>query len=341
MHPDLLTFYCPLPQEVSEQHDDLRENTLTWVRKFDLADGDPQRTIMLAFTGAAYSAYATPHATGATAQALSDYNAWAWAANDVAGSDLAAGELIVHLGRWERLMRSPGSFPQATDPMDVALDDVFSRLRDLLTPVQWERFVAGQSQWLYSMGWEVGLREQGGPATLNDYLAVRIGSVGCYSAVSYIDAVEGIELDEQQWASRTVRAAAESAMLVAALDNDRTSYNRERKLSVRKHNIFDVVRAEHPETSFENAVSTAIGLRDRAMTLYLQLRKRILDGADDTMSRYVAGIDRIVSGNIDLATAAVRYLDPETSHLFRRVDVPQSTAVPLSVPTVSWWWKCV
>lgn len=339
--PQLLCFYCPLETEVNPDFRQLGQRTLAWVRRFDLGSGDPGRATMLGLTGAAYAAHANPHATGELAQAFADYNAWAWAANDAAGSDRSAASLVVDFGRWERIMRSPGSWPDVSTPMDAALSEVFGRLRRILTPVQWERFVAGQSQWLYSMAWEVGLREQGGTHTVNDYLAVRFGSVGCYSAVSYLDAVEGIELSEGEWARPAVRAAAESGMLVAALDNDRTSYNRERKLAIKKHNVFDVIR-EETGCTFEEAVTEGIAIRDRAMNLYLRLRDQLLASASEDLQAYLTGVDRVISGNINLATAAVRYLDPETAHLFRRVDSPiDSRTDPLPIPTVAWWWEHV
>lgn len=88
------------------------------------------------------------------------------------------GTIIASLGRWERIVRSPRSWPEATRPLDAAASEVFQRLRRLLTPVQWERFIAGQSHWIQSMGWEAAHLEAGSPVPANDYLAMRIGYVG-------------------------------------------------------------------------------------------------------------------------------------------------------------------
>ncbi|MEU9113274.1 hypothetical protein AB0D04_16205 [Streptomyces sp. NPDC048483] len=337
----LLTFYCPLPAQESPEAVLLQQRTLEWAEKFDLGCGDPERTAMLASVGAAYTIHVTPHAAGPTAQALCDYNAWAWAANERVSASRQASEFIVDAGRWERIMRSPHSWPDATDPMDAGLRDAFTRLRNFLTPVQWERFVAGQSHWISSMGWEAAVWEQGGSRTLNHYLAVRLGSAGSYSAAAFLDAVERIELGEREWAHPTLRAAVEAGMLAAILDNDRYSYPRERRLRIGKHNVFDVLRREHPEYSLGQAVTEGITLRDRLLTLYLQLRDQLLTDAGNDLRRYLTGLDCIISGNLTMAATAVRYLSPDTAHAFQRTSTPPCdlpTGPPPSSPTIAWWW---
>ncbi|MFJ4965320.1 hypothetical protein ACIP6P_23190 [Streptomyces sp. NPDC088729] len=86
---------------------------------------------------------------GRVAQALCDYNAWAWVANDLVNSGQRTCDIVAAFGRWEHIIRSPRSWPGATG-LDAALADAFGRLRADLIPL-WERFVAGQSQWLLAM----------------------------------------------------------------------------------------------------------------------------------------------------------------------------------------------
>jgi hypothetical protein len=75
------------------------------------------------------------------------------------------------------------------------------------------------------------------------------------------------------------------------------------------------------------------------MTRYLQLRETLLAHAREDLRRYLTGIDRIISGHINLATTAIRYRDPETVHLVTRVDKPSDPSIaPLRIPTIAWWW---
>jgi hypothetical protein len=336
----LLTFYCPLPAEVSPEADMLRQHTQEWAKRFDLGEGDAERGALFALTGAVFAAHVYPHARGEVAQALADYDAWAWAANDFVGSDAPLPEIVVALGRWERIVRSPGSWPGSSRPLDAALADASARLRDLLTPVQWQRLTAGQSQWLYPMCWEAALRESGVPLGVDDYLAMRLSASGAgYAAPAYLDATEGIELSEREWADPVLRAAAEAGMLVGTLDNDRYSYFRERDLAVKKHNLFDALRVDDPSLPFAQAVDKAVALRDRIMSLYLKLREQLLPTAGTDVRRYVAGLDTVISGNMNFAAKAARYLLPEMPYAVTVTEVPcdDSTAPP-DLPTIAWWW---
>jgi hypothetical protein len=336
----LLAFYCPLAAEVSPEAETLQQRTQEWAKRFDLGEGDPERAAIFALTGAVFAAHVYPHARGEAAQALADYDAWAWAANDFVGSDASLPEIVVTLGRWERIVRSPGSWPGSSRPLDAALADAFLRLRELLTPVQWQRLTAGQSQWLYPMCWEAALRESGVPLGVDDYLAMRLSASGAgYAAPAYLDATEGIELSEQEWADPVLRAAAECGMLVGTLDNDRYSYFRERDLEVKKHNLFDSLRVDDPSLSFAQAVDQAVVLRDRLMGLYLRLREQLLLTAGDDVRRYLAGLDVVISGNMNFAAKAARYLLPKTPYSVTVTDEPcDNSLTPPDLPTIAWWW---
>jgi Terpene synthase family 2, C-terminal metal binding len=335
----LLSFYCPLPSQTSPEAEQLKESTLAWARRFDLAEGDANRTDMCAATGTALATHMTPHARGDLAQALSDYNAWAWAVNERSDEATDTGRFVAELGRWERIMRSPGSWPKATAPLEASVADVFGRMRRLVSPVQWQRFVIGQGTWLYHVAWEVSLRGHG-PLPVNDYLAMRIGAVGTYAAASYVDAVEGIELSEQEWARPLVRAAAEAGIMVGALDNDRYSNLRERHLPVTKPNAMQAVAHEHPDWTHAEVVEEVVAIRDRIMVLYLALRERILADASADLQRYVTGLDLFISGNINLAATASRYLLAGTEHHPGLVPEPSDDRLePLPIPTFAWWWE--
>ncbi|MFF7635296.1 hypothetical protein ACFZB9_19390 [Kitasatospora sp. NPDC008050] len=335
----LLAFYCPLDVEVSPDIKLFQQRTREWAERFDLGEGDRERTRMLALTGSSFLAHTYPHATGAVGQALADYSAWGWVPNDVIGSGCPLPEAVSLMGRWEFMMHSPHSWPASTDPRDAALADVMARLRALLSPVNWERFTAAQGTWLYQMGWEASLREQGATLSVNDYLALRFTAGAALAAGSYIAPVEGIELSADDWAHPVVRAASAAGLLVAVLDNDRYSYLRERHLPVQKENLFHAVQRDHPGLTVTEAIARGVAIRDRLMTLYLRLREQLLTGAADDLRRHVTGIDRIISGNINFCTATTRYLLTDAIDITTNTDKPTDpSTAPLPYPTIAWWW---
>ncbi|MEU1549281.1 terpene synthase family protein [Nocardia sp. NPDC005745] len=333
----LLTFYLPLQPDIHPDATSIQQQTLRWVRSFDLGQGDDMIHVMVSQVGAGLLSYCYPCATGELAQLLANYNAWAWVAQDRLAALTRTCEAMLAIGRWERIVRSPNSWPATTDALEAALADVFKRLRRCMTPVQWERFLAGQSQWVSALGWEVALRERGTALTLNDYLALRMGISGCYAAPAYLDAVQGIELDEKQLSHPRFRAAVDTAMMTAALDNDRYSYLRELDREGKDYNLFTALRNEYPDWSVAQVIDSGIAYRDRIMTRYLQLRAQLLRDANHDCRTYLEGIDLIVAGNMNFAAAAAtRYNLPYHPVITDQPSDPRTELPPAA--TIAWWW---
>lgn len=340
---DLFSFYCPLPEEVISTSESLEAETLAWAEKLDLGQGDTQATKLYALTGAKFMAHVYPHANGNLAQALSDYSAWGFAANDKAvptDPTIRTCDVLHTLFRWVRTMRSPNSWTLDDNSLSAALRDTFMRLRDCMTPVQMHRFTVGQTSWLLDQSWETSLRERGAALTVNEYLAMRIGSGGTYAATSYIDAVEGIETPDQELASPIARAAAEAGMMAGLLDNDRYSLGKESRPGFKKYNIFDALRHQHPNLSVRQAILDGIAIRDRILILYARLCNQFLPRASKELRQYFIGVDRIISGNVTYGTTALRYLNPASFSTIQRTEKlpPGLPTEPLPYPTIAWWW---
>jgi terpene synthase-like protein len=339
----LFSFYSPFSEEINPTVENLEIGTLSWAEKFDLCQGDAQATTFYALTGAKFMAHVYPHANGNLAQALSDYSAWGFAANDQAvptDPTIRTCDVLHTLFRWVRTMRSPNSWIADDNSFSAALRDTFLRLRDCMTPLQMHRFTTGQTSWLLDQSWETSLRERGAALTVNEYLAMRIGAGGAYAATSYIDAVEGIEVSGQELASPIVRAAAEAGMMAGLLDNDRYSLIKESRPQFKKYNIFDVLRCENPDLSPQQAILDGIAIRDRLLILYTRLCNQFLQHASEELRQYFIGVDRIISGNVTYGTTALRYLNPASATTIQRTEEPPTNlpTTPLPYPTITWWW---
>ncbi|MBZ4318383.1 terpene synthase family protein [Streptomyces huiliensis] len=336
------TFFCPFPSETSPEADRLLAGTLAFARAYDLGGGDDAAATVLAHAGAGVLVHLLPHATGELAQALADYNSWAFRADDLAvpaPGTARTCDVVTRLARWTYLMRTPGAFPHGT-PLDNAVSDAFRRLRRLMTPVQFDRFVTGQMLWVWSMLWETGQRERGDRLSVNDYLAMRRGSVGIDATPAFLDAVEGIEVPAREAAAPAVKAAVEAAMFVPALDDDRWSYHRELRPGMEKCNIFHALRHDDPGLSLHDAMREAITLRNRVLDLYLRLRGQILPQASPQLRRYFGAMERVISGAIVLGITNPRYVLPGTTRDARITDeAPTDLPTgPLPYPAVAWWW---
>ncbi|MFI9508613.1 hypothetical protein [Nocardia sp. NPDC052566] len=341
--PDgFLDFWCPFDAEVCPEADTLSAGTRAWAQQFDLGDGDPAKTELYANVGAVFTANVYPHITGPVGQALTDYSAWGWVANDHALPPQGARtcDVLHKLYRWARIMRAPSSFPELTTPADAALTEVFTRLYEEAPARPRARLVDSQVRWLLDMGWEVVLHERGAQLTVNDYLAMRLGSGGAEAALGYVEIVEGIEVPDREWTAPRFRAASEAGMFAAVLDNDRYSLSNDLTNGLTKYTIFNALLTEYPNLTATEALLAGVEIRNRMLNLYIQLRAQILSGASSELRRYLTGLDLIVSGNIVFGATALRYHTPQLADAPQRHETPTSPpgGDRLPYPTISWWW---
>src|SRR5918999_1416929 len=158
-----------------------------------------------------------------------------------------------------------------------------------------QAFTTGQTSWLLDQSWEASLRERGAELTVNEYLAMRIGAGGVYAAISYIDAVEGIEVSGQELASPIVRAAVEAGKIGGGVEKKPYSFIKESRPRSKKYNIFDALRYDNPSLSPQQAILDGIAIRDRLLVLYTRLCNQILPHASEELRQYFIGADRIIS----------------------------------------------
>lgn len=190
------------------------------------------------------------------------------------------------------------------------------------------------------MTWETALRERGEKLGVNAYLAMRIGPVGTYAALGYLDAAAGIEPPEAELRAPKALAASEAGIFAAGLDNDRYSLLKESAPDKAGYNLFNAFQHDHPELSPAQAVERAVGLRNRMMAVYLRLREQIIPGASEQLTRYFEALDLVIAGNIAFGTRTLRYFAPDALPDVHITRTPPSDlpAGPPPYPAIAWWW---
>ncbi|MGW2425815.1 terpene synthase family protein [Streptomyces sp. NPDC001709] len=316
---------------------------VAWARKSGLGGGDPQLAELYGNAGALLTAHVFPRATGPLQQALADYGAWAFESNDRVVPDRKGhlGEVVHAINRWAQLMRAPGTWMTDAVPFEEALRDALERIRIHASDVQYERMVRGQETWLQYMLWETALRENNRPPGVNEYLAMRTGSGGTYATIGYLDLVQDIETTAPELAAPAVRAAAHAGILTAVLDNDRYSCFKEESLGQDKYTLTGALRTDDPALKRQESLRRTVQIRNTVMAMYLHLRDQVLTDASAQLHSYFEGIDRVIAGNFNFATTALRYLDPATAALCRHTTTAPpdlATDNPLPYPAISWWW---
>ncbi|WP_433755675.1 terpene synthase family protein [Nocardia sp. CA-135398] len=335
--PALLSFYCPLTPELSPEHDAVAQEMYDWIFAMNLTD-DENQAQMLAQAGAGFNSYFTPHARGELARALSKYNVCAWLANEMVQQIRDPAQFGAMAARWARIMEEPRTCPPDGLPMDLALAEAFSHIRSLLTPAKWQHFSSAQSHWMHGLAWENCLHAVK-DLTVHDYLSFRYVMSGCYAAAAFAYAVPEQNPSLEEWAHPKVRAAADAAMMVDALDNDRYSYLKESIVETDKKTIFAALRHDDPGLSPEDAIIRGVRLRDRILTLYLTLRSELLPDASEGLAAYLTGLDLIIAGNLVFcADMGLRYGLPEGSVRMDAAPLDDTVAAP-GIAAIDGWWE--
>ncbi|MBT2511728.1 hypothetical protein J7I98_39355 [Streptomyces sp. ISL-98] len=339
-------FYCPFEAAIHPQADAIEQRAIAWIDQF--AFGDKDRARLIATASAEVIARFSPNAITERIQAVANMTYWALAFDDMCDEgpvSTCVRDFAVLAARYQRVLDLPDARTLDDDPYVGALQDIVRTFRQWATPAQMMCWTGGFRAWLLGVAQQISYAERGIMPSLDAYLAMRIYSVAGQDLMM-IEMANGVEVPLEIMSSRKVRALVESANLVMALDNDLISYAREREQNHSEMNIINVLLHENPRYSLQEAVSVAVALRDRILTLFMKLGDQLMLTADEGLRVYVLDIAHGIRAVIEWGLKALRYLNaaglaPErnliSSHYLKEPSDPRTE--PPSLASVSWWWE--
>ncbi len=276
---------------------------------------------------------------------------WGFAFDDARCDDgplsVDAAEFLAMACRMQRALEVPDETPPDDDVFAVALHDIGRRFRECATPVQVRRFNEAHRSWLMAVAWQIGNNQRGYMPSLDEYVTLRLGSSGGPPTLAMLEIANGAEVPASEMDSPPVRALTEMTWLVAALDNDLHSYQREINDGHTDQNIISVHVHRYGRTVTE-AGKLAVALRDRIMHRFLRLREQLFTSASPALACYLRGLGHGIRGNIDWGLKTPRYTGDEWSNTPGDTsgktpgwaDEPSDTDLhPPDVPSIEWWWR--
>lgn len=348
---ELPPFYCPIDSAIHPEVGDIEKRATDWIDRVGIYDSDARRAWVIATNSAEFYARFAPDGAADNVLAAAQWVYWGFAFDDVRCDNgplsSSPGEFAALAGQVQRVLEAPHSLDVDGDPYLTALHDIGLTLRECATPVQLRRFIDAHRAWLFGVCWQIGNQANGHMPDLNDYLAMRLGSCGGLPTMALMEIANAAEVPPSEMDTHAVRAASEAAILTAGLDNDLHSYRKEIHQQHADQNIINVLMVNH-DLTLEQALTQAVGLRDRIMHLYLRLRDQIVPGASRELRTYLTCLGRGIRGNIDWALRVPRYTslsDPDqapgpaghwtpgwaTRPSDTRTDAP-------AIPAIAWWW---
>lgn len=352
---EFLPFYCPIESTIHPRADEVERHAVEWIDRFGLGRTETERRRILGTRSAEFYARFTPQAIVENLQAAAHWVYWGFAFDDARcdGGPLSTrvGEFLPMACRLQRVLEVPHEPVPDDDVFAVALRDIGQRFRECATPVQVRRFNEAHRTWLMGVAWQISNRASDYMPDLDEYVSLRMCSAGGPPTLAMLEIANGTEVPARDMDSLSVRALTEMTWLVAALDNDLHSYQREMSGGYTEQNIINVY-LHHDSCSVGEAHERAVALRDRVMRRFLLLREHLLLTAGPALETYLRGLGHAIRGNIDWGVKAPRYTGLEDSATHRDeelsgrrpgwADGPSDTTVqPPGIPAIKWWWDPV
>ncbi|MGW1836730.1 terpene synthase family protein [Streptomyces sp. NPDC002067] len=346
-------FYCPIATlgDIHPHYAELERRALEWIDGHGLYPDPTERAWGLATDSARFSSLLIPRGEPEYLFMFMLWNYWAYTVDDWldSGSNATASGKAVDAGiRMVRALEYPGSSMAPPGPVTDALHDLVERTRALLSPWQLRRFIDGTRDWLFASAWQTSNTERRVMPCLNDFAGMTVSLNGTRFSLTWSEAANGVDLPPDVLCSPAVQAATDAAGFIVSSDNDLFSYAKEDHLKFPEQNLVNVIAHERGRTPAE-ALAEAVGLRDRAMTLFLRLRDQLAAGGDPMMLRYLELLGDYIAGCIVWQNAAPRFASPRNRNplpvpgasfhvTYRDTPSDPSTDAP-RVPAIAWWWE--
>ncbi|WP_455356568.1 terpene synthase family protein [Streptomyces sp. SYSU K217416] len=349
---ELPALYCPFEYGlIHPKAAELQERALAWIDSFGLYPDAAERAWGLATHSADFTSRIIPYGDVETMLLFTEWNYWAFATDDAQPSGSAGtptASLVDQAVRLVRAVEAPGSALLPPRPHTMALDDLVSRTRAMLTPFQLHRFTEGIRDWMLGEAWQTSHAERGVMPTLNDFAAMRTSVNGTRFTLTWCDAANGIHVPAEVLYSAPVQALTDAAGFIVSCDNDLFSYNKDDHQEPWEQNLINVLAREQGCTPRE-ALPAALALRDRTVTLFVRLRERLARDSGEQLGRYLDSLEHWLAGDLEYHNRAPRYASPRNrnalpaegaSYDISRRDTPSDPGVePPAVPAIAWWWR--
>jgi hypothetical protein len=285
-------------------------STLGWADRFGLTQ-DPEVRRRLATTRPARLAGRVgPHATLPGLLLNTDWQTWLFLFDDAFCDESDLGrrpaDTIETATEVLRVVETGHVPSDSANPFLRALDNLRSRLLELATPEQYDRFATQAAFYLLALTWEAAHRERGTIAGFAEYVEMRRHSGGVPTCLALIDVINGFELPGASWSSPALRELTDAATDITCWANDILSYPKEIRRSTQVLSLPAVLSREHGLTT-EQAMTEAARLYDERIRQYQRLEAPVMREGSGEVRRYLMDLRHWISGNLAWSYETGRY----------------------------------
>jgi hypothetical protein len=343
--------YCPVPPVTHPASELANRRAIDWMNRIGFCE-DPRRRARIdgINMGALMGAF-FPDADVAALEAITKYNLWVFAVDDVI-EELASRDLVQSTNLQGRLMRvldAPRCAVGNDDPHCIALRDIHGWFSQINSRAVVDRWIEYWRVFMFGVAWGCAYRQKDTVPTPDDFTTIRLQDVGAgCTVVALIELAGGFEVPAEELARDDVQTLIDIMSVIAGWDNDIYSYSAEAENGI-DHINFVTSLAVHHSLTTSQALRKAIHMRNRAMWRYLDLRSKLELPQEQPLYRFLATLDHLVRASLDWGmNMTQRYdfakhraptltLHEEPASHIDGYDITQ----PVDLPSIRWWWDTV
>jgi len=302
--------YCPFPGAVNQHAETVNNQTLAWVKAFNLVPDEDnfERLVKSKFGWLAARAY--PNASLEALKLVSDWNTWLFIRDDQCDeSGLGRNPVLLASIHADLIDILNGRTPGHDDsPLAHALSDIRGRLLQKAGPAWMSRFIVSVVDYFESSVWEAHNRADRVIPDTATYILMRPYTGGLYTDIDLIDITEDIYLPLYVRKNDVVQRLALMANNVVCWSNDIISFAKES----RHHDVHNlVITLSTTQPTLQKAIDLAARLTNAEVNAFIELQAHLPSYTPEInadLQRFVAVLRSWMRGNLDWAYDSGRYM---------------------------------
>lgn len=298
---------CPFKSALNPSTESVQQKTISWVRRFQLIQGEKEFSRFCASKYAYLIGGAHPTCKEEVLSVISDWLGWLFIYDD-RNEGMAPQGLKEFNNALLSVLKGEVGAEDQSDPLIRGMGDLRRRIEEIKPSMQWlDRFIGHVGRHFSSVVCEAENRERSveEEQTLKTYMAERLNTGGVDIMFDFIELARGIEISNSMCENKKFQEAKNVANLALCFENDIISSPKEAGGKGLTHNAIFIVQKER-DCSLQKAFYSVADLYYEQVERFSTL-KQGFEGRDEALMQYMGEVSTWLGSHHVWAKESVRY----------------------------------